>query len=1441
MDELKKPYAVIRFNTSTGQLERPTFLLKTRTGHIIGKLKYTDLNMSLVGKGVDEITFTVHKVVNGEVCDFWEKIQDTAIVEFVEYNHSQFEAEIRISDEEETVKSFTLKSLECELGQRILYEFHVNDEDAIIYSEGTTFTPTVLYNENDPDHSLINRALKEKAPHWSVGEVSPYFNVNGRVYECSKLQREFTVDGTSIYDFFDNDVSEECGCVFIYDTKDRLVNCYNLESCVFLISSMEAQQGYTYVNGVFYDDQGNVLQNQSLYGWCNGIGEDTNIILSKAKLSRSFIRESDAGAIKNCFRVTGGDDIITNFVGAANVTGNNYIYLFGNFQYEDMGTDLANAIRNYQQYYEQQQAEFVKDGGVYIYQPTYTYDSERDCCIDAKNHIVPDAIHRGNKVYTVDTCAYYKNSKCYSRDDVELTQPTQAVYVAPGMFTDFCHTSDRLSYLEHSKFPNVDVLSPTTASEQKSIIQAYFENNNVLVKYGYNPNTDSDFTSITATIETMLKLECDPRYKVTIVEDRDNITTCSLIDYTHIGTWTATIRIVKDTNPEDAVADFRLSVNVELIDENVTIDKLAYCKQKVLIAINKMNLKELGFAVSDPQTGEITVISDSDLRTLLNQYNLTSLKTFMDGFSSCRSTLDDLYNNLEIEAYEDDGHGGKREKDIISQSLIISRDAYTRRYNIACEIYDYRNQQVEEWTKLKESQDKAMTDFKESMSFENWLINEYGSTLGGQHWLDYNKYIREDEYNNGNYVSDGLTDSEILAKAKELLDVATSELSKACNAQYTISGNLNNMFAEDELKRLHSKFALFNYVRAKVDDKIYKLRLVEIRFNESSPDQLDVTFSEQIQDVTGYINDTASILAKSESMSTTYSSTTKQAKQGVNAYNTFDTIRAEGMDSSKYLIKNSPEQLMTFERNGLLGRSMFDEGIYSDEQSILTSNGLYFTTDNWDTVNTALGKFMYNGSWKYGLNAEYVIGKFIVGQNLSIINNSNSVEITGNGIVLDGGTITWKDGHKLQESDVTNLTTDLSNINTTLSTYNTNFTTFQKQVQGALTGNPVTEIGSDYVISPMIGGGYLYIKNPNDGRSVTIDPQHNMWDLGAYASRTVLKCYGNPADTYDPNQQGSNSYALDISNGKIYRNSMVSATSWGWVYQETLSKSNDYIFKITNTNGNVTIGADSDGNATFSGSITVGDTPSASTTGFTVNSSGLLKASNAEIYGTIYANSGTFSGNLNAAGGTFSGNLTSSSIYLNNNSTTNRGAIILNDLTENDNVTYKSLSINNDYASNSDNLSISFGFKNVDTTNYAYTSGFSIVKKNGSIYNKLYVNTYLYGNFYLNNYNINLGSKNTTITELSDGGMFCSSHGVFGGNIIAGGTNWGGGALTVNGNGTITGSLGISGNLSVAGTGVIKQEFPDGAPHTIRLGWNGSNLVAYVDNETFKVSMTRIS
>lgn len=984
-----KPYSVIRFNKVTGQLEMPTLLLKTRSGKVLGNINYTNLQLSFVAKGLDNISFDVHKFTNGKECKVWDKLIDLCIIDYKGYG--QFEAHVTTNDEDETIKTVVCESLETELGQHILREFHVNDEDAVEHSKDNPFIHTTLCDTNNEKYSLIHRVLKEKAPHWSVSrDCAKKINLSGTVYDANSIWRIFTVDGKSPYDFFDSEVSQEFGIVFTYNTYTREVCFHNLDECVYDKRTNKAIEGYHYIveNDTYYDENDQIIVDRSNLGYCPGIGKDTSIFISKNKLTNAMDMDSDKDSIKNCFYVSGGDDMMTNIVAAANVTGNNYIYLFGNFQYDDMSDELVDKIKKYSKELADKEADFTKIGGVYVYNPNCEYDPKTDTCKDKDTQrILPTAKHIGDKVYTIDTLAYYKDGVCYSRNDCDGTDVLKdAFYEEPGLYTKYCQTADRHNYLEHTKFPDDSYKANITAEDEKNIVIDYFKSNSVIIRNGCESDS---FAHVTGNIESMIEVVCDPRYNIKMLKGDSYEQTCTTIDSDHLtGTWSGWVRLERETDSTDAI-EFQFTVNVKLTYN--TDDDIEYCKQKMLIAIAGMDIKELDF----------TKLSNDELEDLLKQYNLTSLKSFYESFKSCTAVLKDLYSNVNLE--EDDVTLS------VSDSYVIATERYNERSAIAEKIYNIRKEQVENISSDETSLLNQIDEFRKELNIEDYF--------GEELYKEFCSYVREDEYNNQNYISDGLDNSECLEKAKELLDVAKTELSNACMIQYTVSGDLNNIFSLDELEILHESFDLFNYVRASVDDKIYKLRLIEISFSYESPEKLNVTFSQQIESVDGKIDYTQKILEQAAAIAISYDYTTKQAKQGASALNNFNIWKQEGLDSSLYLLKNSKTEEQIFGNTGLWCKSMMDNGMYSKEQLVVTHNGIYMSTDGFDSVKTAFGKFKFNNEWVYGLNTDVIIGDLIVGEKVIISNTNTTVVIDGEGIDITNGSICLSSGNYSIEID----------------------------------------------------------------------------------------------------------------------------------------------------------------------------------------------------------------------------------------------------------------------------------------------------------------------------------------------------------------------------------------------------------------------------------------
>ena len=967
-DGIKKTHNVLKFRDNTRELERPILKLMKRSGDFIGIIQYENLNCSFIGNAVDEMTFDVRKYIDGKINPLWDEFKQESI-RIVEYNnYGRFEASVTLNDKEDTIKSISCKSLEVELGQVILHEFHVNDEDDILRSDYET---TYLYDKNNEKASLLNRAIKDKAPQWSIGHVDDMICVNGKVYPTNQYERFFTVDGTSIYDFFTNDIANECNVVFLFDTIKRTINMYNIYDAVYDKSNMKVLDGAYENNGMLYDKNGVQLSTTD-YGYCPGIGKDTMIYIDKSQLANSFTIDNDLDSMKNCFYITGGDDTINNYVGAATMTGNNYIYLFQKFQYDDMPENLSKALMSYQAFYESKKEEYNGVGGVYVYDPECIYDASSKTCKKGYK-IIENAVYKNGRVFVLDTKAYYENGNAYTKDDVKLESNEYYYSSAGGIYTQYNNLIDRLQYIQNIKFPEIKTADTTSENVAKSI-KAYFAipEHKVYLKNLWS--TDS-FTNVTSTVETMIGVKCDSRYSFSI-EKSDTTPTCTYNDKE--GTWSGKITVSpKVTVLNDTSYTVDVVVFLQQIDENIANELDLWNRQKLDIAVSKQDIANLDLTKYG---------TENELVNFFKQYNKESLSSYKTSFKSCLDTLAELYNNC---------------KDL-SEVYSQIKSQYELYYNSCSKVLNDVNVKIEKIESKINLLQSEISDFQKEVDIKAYL-NKIDTSL----YPIFRSYIREDEYNNSNYISDGKTDLECVQTASELVEVATDELKKACIIQKKVSGDLNNIFNANDFEKVRDNFSLFNYIRCRIDDKIYKLRLIQIDFDESDLTKINVTFSEDVVDVTNTASDIKSILSQVTSISTSYSSTVKKSKLGTTAYNEFDNIKREGLLSSKYVIANSSNEEVIYDSNGILCRSETDIGEYGEHQLRLNGNGIYLTDDAWDNVREAIGMIQYNGKWVYGLIADAIVGDLMITENLKVLNKNSSVIINKDGITLNGAAIKW--------------------------------------------------------------------------------------------------------------------------------------------------------------------------------------------------------------------------------------------------------------------------------------------------------------------------------------------------------------------------------------------------------------------------------------------------
>lgn len=318
----------------TGEIIQPQVLLCDRQLNKLGEIyPVNNLRIKANLNGADEVSFSTPRQ-----SDIYDEIKDYSVI-FVR-GFGYFEVSPTVSDTFIEIKNVQGSSLgETELSQ-LLCTLECNTEDDMKYSEGDIYIPTILYNPDSTEYSLIHRILSDSAPNYKVGYVDP------TIRNC---QRIFSFSKTDIISCF-NQIAEEIGCIFdvVVEKNEngevhRTVNIYDAQYC--------GKCGKrNIINGICQDCKSTDIR---------GIGDDTTIQVSTDNLSDEITLSSD-GNMKNCFIVEGGDDLMTNAIEGINPSRNNKIYMFSEETMNSFSPELSERYKEYVKEYNGKKGEYAE-------------------------------------------------------------------------------------------------------------------------------------------------------------------------------------------------------------------------------------------------------------------------------------------------------------------------------------------------------------------------------------------------------------------------------------------------------------------------------------------------------------------------------------------------------------------------------------------------------------------------------------------------------------------------------------------------------------------------------------------------------------------------------------------------------------------------------------------------------------------------------------------------------------------------------------------------------------------------------------------------------------------------------------------------------------------------------------------------------------------------
>lgn len=889
-----------------------TIILTNRSyvpyGHI-ANYKVDDISFKMNMNSADEFSFTAYRYMTLEDGTeyeepLWDKISDFKLI-YVKETNTYYEIKVSGTDNLATYKTIDATSLcEAELSQYNLYGIEINTEDDIARDD--YIQPTIFYRSLDglevgsddynaaKNSSLLHRIL------WGSGKAKNY-TIKHVDESIANLQRTFSIDGTSIYDFLTGDCAEQFNCLFVFDSTNRSISVYDLYSvcmnddCGYRLNDKD-NPNHLHYRGDFKDVCPKCgSKHIEVYG------EDTMVFIDKENLTDEVSFSTNADELKNCFHLKAGDDDMTAAVVSLNPNGTSYLYYISDYQKEDMSQDLVNKINSYDKLYISYVDEYEQ-----LMLDMYT---AIDWQLYYMDEMMPGAI---------------PPDKRESSGSTEIT--TKPIETAEQQIPKL--SVNNLNYTAISS-----VTSSTSISTVESAIKNYAKVFVDTSKFKIETIEDSVGSVYKSGSDNCI--QWTGKFKVTNFSDKNDVATSSSLTL-----------VIYDNYPE-------------------------FINQKIKKSI-----------VTDDSTGNIYDILKIDdigkYKESIELYGIVRLQSFLESIKNVEDILIQQGNKAQDLYY-----GKYHQMEIITENELNSRQI---QYNT--------------WVNKEEEYSTRKSKIQDMLNFETYL----GSKL----YREFCSYRRDQDYSNDNYVSDGLNNTDLFSNAREFIKTAQEELKKAATLQCNISCKIKNLFALDEFELFWDKFQIGNWITIGYDNEYFRLRLISVQGSLSDFSNIDVEFSSatQVNNITTNIKD---VLDQAQSMSTSYSYIAKQSNKGKEANDTISDAMKNGYNAALSMIKSNDHEEIIFNSHGITAQSYNDEiNDYDPEKLKITHNVLAFTDDDFKSLKTVLGKIlMPDGTYKFGLNAEVLMGSFLLGKYLTMKNSDNTMTFNENGLYVTNGSNTF--------------------------------------------------------------------------------------------------------------------------------------------------------------------------------------------------------------------------------------------------------------------------------------------------------------------------------------------------------------------------------------------------------------------------------------------------
>lgn len=282
------------------------------------------------------------------------------------------------------------------------------------------------------------------------------------------------------------------------------------------------------------------------------------------------------------------------------------------------------------------------------------------------------------------------------------------------------------------------------------------------------------------------------------------------------------------------------------------------------------------------------------------------------------------------------------------------------------------------------------------------------------------RFIQQGAYTEENITrQDNMSYEEVQAQALELYKKAQNLLNTISTPRYEYSVETGSFIFQKEFAHLTNQLHSGCLIDIRLaEDDIASLLLLEMAVDYDGK-ELSLTFGNRykLSDPSALFNDLVGGSVAKTASTVEYLRNTFDFKQQRDELSELQKLKDESINLTHNMVVNADNQVMVIDASGISGRRAVVDaefnptGEFDPEVLKITNNAIAFSTDDFQTTETVLGKNLLpdgvttpdGKNYMYGLNAKLLMGDLIIGENLKVSGEIEGRLINAKGLTVNNG------------------------------------------------------------------------------------------------------------------------------------------------------------------------------------------------------------------------------------------------------------------------------------------------------------------------------------------------------------------------------------------------------------------------------------------------------